>query len=55
MEALRRRRYLVKGGFTAPAVRDCIRVTLADAEVMAGFVGALEATVSEVHEWGAAR
>jgi histidinol-phosphate aminotransferase len=39
--ALKQLGYLVKGSFTAPCVRDCIRVTLAGPDVMAGFVAAL--------------
>jgi histidinol-phosphate aminotransferase len=43
--ALRRHGFLVKGRFSAPAIRDCIRVTLAGPEVMERFVRALEASL----------
>jgi histidinol-phosphate aminotransferase len=33
--------YLVRGGFSAPAVRRCLRVTLGGPDVMAGFAAAL--------------
>jgi histidinol-phosphate aminotransferase len=55
VDGLRQRGYLVKGGFTAPAVQDCIRVTLGDADVMTGFVKALEAVVRELVEGRPAR
>jgi histidinol-phosphate aminotransferase len=41
VDELFKRKYLVKGAFTAPSVRRCIRVTLGDAEVMRGFAEAL--------------
>jgi histidinol-phosphate/aromatic aminotransferase/cobyric acid decarboxylase-like protein len=40
-DELKRKGYLVKAGFTAPSVRRCLRITLADADVMTGFAGAL--------------
>ncbi|HMH50520.1 MAG TPA: histidinol-phosphate transaminase [Candidatus Acidoferrum sp.] len=55
VDALRGRGYLVRGPFGAPAVQDCIRVTLGDAEIMAGFVSALEAVVQEAVEQRMAR
>jgi histidinol-phosphate aminotransferase len=47
LAALKADGYLVKGGFTAPAIRDCLRVTLAGPEIMTGFTAALEAAVEE--------
>ena len=41
VEALRERGYLVKGPFAAPCLRDCIRVTLGPAPLMATFAVAL--------------
>jgi histidinol-phosphate aminotransferase len=46
--ALKRKGYLVKGGFSAPAMRNCIRVTLGPPDVMAGFVEALEQALSDI-------
>ena len=48
--ALKDRGYLVKGGFTSPSVRDCIRITLAGPEIMLGFSQALRAVVAEL-DW----
>ena len=45
--ALKERGYLVKGGFSSQAVRDCIRVTLGAPEVMRGFADALRAVCTE--------
>lgn len=45
--ALKRRGYLVKGGFASRALRGCIRVTLGGSEVMRGFANALRAAVAE--------
>jgi histidinol-phosphate aminotransferase len=39
--ALKQKGYLVKGGFSSLAVQDCIRITLAEPDVMIGFVNAL--------------
>ena len=41
---LRERGYLIKGGFTAAGLKDCIRVTLDGPPVIAPFVEALTAT-----------
>lgn len=45
---LRERGYLVKGGFAAAAVRDCLRVTLAGPPVMAAFADALGRVAEEL-------
>ena len=37
--------YLVRGGFAAPAVRRCLRVTLGGPDVMAGFAIALRSAL----------
>jgi histidinol-phosphate aminotransferase len=50
MAALKERGYLVKGGFSSPSVRDCIRITLAGPEIMLGFSQALRAVVAEM-DW----
>lgn len=47
LAAIKGNGYLVKGGFTASSIRDCLRVTLGGPEIMAGFTGALEAAVEE--------
>ncbi len=44
--ALKQRGYLVKGGFTSPSVRSCIRVTLGGPGVMQGFAEVLRSVVS---------
>ncbi len=44
---LKAKGYLVKGGFSAAAVRQCLRITLAGPAVIAGFVDALRRTLSE--------
>lgn len=46
--ALKNKGYLVKGGFSSPAVRDCIRITLAGPDIMMGFSEALRAVVKEM-------
>ena len=46
--ALKGKGYLVKGGFSSPAVRNCIRITLGGPDVMQGFVHALRAVMSEL-------
>ena len=47
MAALKRKGYLVKGGFTSPAIRNCLRVTLGPPKIMQGFVEALEAVMAD--------
>jgi histidinol-phosphate aminotransferase len=47
LAALKGNGYVVRGGFTASSIRDCLRVTLAGPEIMAGFTGALEAAAEE--------
>lgn len=47
VSALKARGYLVKGGFTSPAVRNCLRVTLASPAVMRGFVAALRGVLKQ--------
>lgn len=44
---LKRRGYLVKGCFAAPALRDCIRVTLGPPKVMSAFAAALTDLIRE--------
>ncbi len=46
--ALKSKGYLVKGGFSSPAVRNCIRITLGGPDVMEGFVHALRTVTSEL-------
>jgi len=46
VSALKEKGYLVKGDFSSPAVRDCIRVTLAGPEVMQGFANRLRDVLS---------
>jgi len=41
VERLSERRYLVKGPFSAPCLRDCVRVTLGPPKLMAEFCDAL--------------
>lgn len=48
-QALKEKGYLVKGGFAAEAVRDCIRITLASPPIMRGFAKALRAVVAEMN------
>lgn len=48
VEALKGQGYLVKGSFTVPSVRDCIRVTLDNARVMRKFAKALRTVVSQI-------
>lgn len=47
VEALHGRGYIVKGPFSAPGLRDCIRVTLGPPELMSRFADALEASLRE--------
>ncbi len=47
--ALKNKGYLVKGGFSSPSVRDCIRITLAGPDIMMGFSQALRAVVAEMN------
>jgi histidinol-phosphate aminotransferase len=42
IERLRERGYLVKGPFTAPCLRDCVRITLGPPALMAAFCDVLE-------------
>ena len=42
VDALRERGYLVKGPFSAPCLRDCVRVTLGPPDLMAAFATSLE-------------
>jgi histidinol-phosphate aminotransferase len=46
VSALKEKGYLVKGGFSAPAVRDCIRITLGGADLMRGFGDALRSVTA---------
>ncbi len=46
--ALKQKGYLVKGGFSSPAVRNCIRVTLAGPYVIENFVNALYDVVNQL-------
>lgn len=46
VERLRERRYLVKGPFSAPCLRDCVRVTLGPPELMAEFCDALASALN---------
>jgi histidinol-phosphate aminotransferase len=50
VEVLKDKGYLVRGSYTQPSVRSCIRVTVGGPDVMLGFVRALRAVVSEVGE-----
>ncbi|MBI5032978.1 MAG: histidinol-phosphate aminotransferase family protein [Chloroflexi bacterium] len=43
--ALKRKGYLVKGAFSSPAVRNCIRITLAGPDIMHGFADALKSVL----------
>ena len=52
--ALRERGFLIKGGLGAPAVRNCLRISLAAPEVMTRFVTELEAVLVELDEPSAA-
>lgn len=48
IDALKRKGFLVKGGFASSAVHDCIRITLAGPDVMQKFVAALRAVTDEL-------
>jgi histidinol-phosphate aminotransferase len=45
VERLRERRYLIKGPFGAPCLRDCVRVTLGPPQLMAEFCDALQSVL----------
>ncbi len=47
VQAVKRRGFLVKGGYKAPSVRNCLRVSLAGAELIGRFVAALEQALAE--------
>ncbi|WKZ36501.1 MAG: aminotransferase class I/II-fold pyridoxal phosphate-dependent enzyme [Anaerolineales bacterium] len=46
--SLKQQGYLVKGGFSSPAVQDCIRITLGGPDVMIGFVDALRCVTKDL-------
>jgi histidinol-phosphate aminotransferase len=46
-DALEKRSYLVKAGFTHPAIKNCLRVSLNGPDVMTRFIAALEDVVRE--------
>lgn len=48
VDGLKKKGYLVKGGFAFPAIRDCIRVTLAGPDIMSGFSQALTSVMEEI-------
>jgi histidinol-phosphate aminotransferase len=45
VERLRERGYLIRGPFTAPCLRDCVRITLGPPDLMSRFCDALEDVV----------
>jgi histidinol-phosphate aminotransferase len=47
VESMKRRGYLIKGGFRAPAIRDCIRATVGPADLMQRFLGDLKLSFEE--------
>jgi histidinol-phosphate/aromatic aminotransferase/cobyric acid decarboxylase-like protein len=50
VDALKQRGYLVKGGFSSTAIRNCIRITLGGPDIMRGFVDALRRAVIEMEK-----
>lgn len=48
VSALKQKGYLVKGDFSSPAVQDCIRITLAEPDVMIGFVNVLRQVTKDL-------
>ena len=47
VEAVKARGFLIKGGLKAPAVRNCLRISLTSPEVMSRFVATLEAVIAD--------
>ncbi len=47
VQALKRRSFLIKGGYRAPSVANCLRVSLAGPELIGRFVTALEESIAE--------
>jgi len=54
VQGVKERGFLIKGGFKAPCLRRCLRVSLAAPDLMSRFVAALEAAVAAQAEPGRA-